>query len=158
MQAFLSHSLSFSLSWIMYLNTLFKPLHLPANRSAFWTPRPPTPFGRAIPMEKQLTRDMFAQRWDSRSAEGTLLQPQVKGHWKLCASGHKLHNFSHNGKKRLWDTDIVYLSGFSRGILFWDPGGELLNLYSWKELLMISLRGYQCPGPNTPYALGLLIS
>lgn len=63
-----------------------------------------------------------------------------------------------NGQKWSCDTETAKLSGISTGNLFWDLEGGLLNLPLWKELLVISLRGYQCPGPNTPSALGLLIS
>lgn len=70
----------------------------------------------------------------------------------------EVHSPSHNGQKCSCDTEIVKLSGFSTGNLFWSLEGGLLNLPFWKELLMISLHGYQCPGPNAPSALGLLIS
>lgn len=73
-------------------------------------------------------------------------------------SSTRVHNPPQNGQKWSCDTEIVKLSGFSIGNIFGDLEGGLLNLLSWKELLMISLHGYQCPGPNTPSALGLLIS
>lgn len=104
---------------------------------------------------QQPARDTSAQLWDGKSAEITQFSHRGGSVGRHVQQGinciQRLVNLG-NGKKWLCDTEIVQLSGFSTGNLFWDPGGGLLNFHSWKELLMISLHGYQCPGPNTPYA------
>lgn len=127
--------------------------------SVLWTPGPSLPFGRSEPRRSSSSSwGTHPPSWEMAKAPRPHSWGSPGSHVHRGTNPTEVCYFSRNGKKWLCETEVVQLAGFSTGNLFWDLGGGLLNLHSWKELLMISLHGYQCPGPNSPYALGLLIS